>query len=186
MHDMMDHLAEFYAGLYDQVLTEVSVDSAVFWEDMCYVAGPMISPATFREFMLDPYRKVTEVLRDRGVRIVIVDTDGDHRLLTPVFLEAGVTGFYPFEVQSHMDVVETREKYPNLIMQGGIDKKALATGKHAIDLELDRKVPVALSGGYIPHVDHAVPPDVSWENFCYYRRKLDAMLDEYESNGYCG
>jgi len=31
------------------------------------------------------------------------------------------------------------------------------------------KVPALLaSGGYIPFVDHAVPPDVSFENFCYY------------------
>ena len=42
-------------------------------------------------------------------------------------------------------------------------------------------MPVVLSGGYIPHVDHGVPPDVSWENLCYYRRKLDAMLDEYDA-----
>ncbi len=37
-----------------------------------------------------------------------------------------------------------------------------------------------LANGYIPHVDHATPPDVSFENFCYYRRKLDARLDEYD------
>jgi len=24
------------------------------------------------------------------------------------------------------------------------------------------------SGGYIPFVDHAVPPDVPFDNFCYY------------------
>jgi len=23
-------------------------------------------------------------------------------------------------------------------------------------------------GGYIPSIDHGVPPDVSFENFCYY------------------
>ena len=50
----------------------------------------------------------------------------------------------------------------------------------SIDKELEKRVPVVLQGGYIPHVDHGVPPDVSWDNFCYYRHKLDSMLDEYD------
>jgi uroporphyrinogen decarboxylase len=80
-----------------------------------------------------------------------------------------------------MDVAEIRRDYPRLSMQGGIDKKALAAGKEAIDHELEARVPVALSGGYIPHVDHGVPPDISWDNFRYYRRKLDRMLDDFDA-----
>ena len=181
MHDIMDYLACFYASLYDQVLSQVKVDYALHWEDMCYVAGPLISPRMFAEFMLEPYKKLTGLLRDHGVDIILVDTDGDARLLIPLFLEGGVTGMYPFEAQSHMDVAEIRRQYPRLGMQGGIDKKALAAGKEAIDRELEARLPVVLTGGYIPHVDHGVPPDVSWENFCYYRRKLGAMLDEFDA-----
>ena len=181
MHDMMDHLADFYVELYDQVLSLVKVDYALHWEDMCYVAGPLISPRMFGEFMLEPYKRLTSLLRDHGVDIIMVDTDGNCRKLVPLFLEGGVTGLYPFEVQSHMDVAEVRRQYPRLCMQGGIDKKALAAGKDAIDRELEARVSVALTGGYIPHVDHGVPPDVSWDNFCYYRRKLDAMLDEIDA-----
>ena len=181
MHEIMDYLADFYVKLYDQVLSQVKVDYALHWEDMCYVAGPLISPRMFTEFMLEPYKKLTGLLRDHGVDIIMVDTDGDARLLIPLFLEGGVTGLYPFEAQSHMHVAEIRRQYPRLGMQGGIDKKALAAGKEAIDGELEARVPVVLTGGYIPHVDHGVPPDVSWENFCYYRRRLDAMLDEFDA-----
>jgi uroporphyrinogen decarboxylase len=28
--------------------------------------------------------------------------------------------------------------------------------------------PVVWEGGYIPHADHRVPPDVSYENYLYY------------------
>jgi len=181
IHDMMDYLADFYVTLYDQVLSQVKVDYALHWEDMCYVAGPLISPRTFAEFMLKPYQKLTGLLRDHGVDVVMVDTDGDCRLLIPLFIEGGVTALYPFEAQSHMHVADVRRQYARLGMQGGIDKKAVAAGKAAIDKELDEQVRVVLSGGYIPHVDHGVPPDVSWENFCYYRHKLDAMLDDYDA-----
>ena len=27
-------------------------------------------------------------------------------------------------------------------------------------------------GGFIPMADHQVPPDVSWENYLYYRRRV--------------
>lgn len=181
MHRMMDYLADFYVKLYDQVLSKVQVDFALHWEDMCYVAGPLISPRMFAEFMLEPYKRLTSLLRDHGVDMILVDTDGDARLLIPLFLEGGVKALYPFEVQSHMHVAEIRKQYPRLGMQGGIDKKAVAAGREAIDKELEEKVPVVLSGGYIPHVDHGVPPDVSWESFCYYRHKLDAMLDDYDA-----
>jgi uroporphyrinogen decarboxylase len=184
MHEMMDYLADFYVSLYDQVLCDVQVDFAALWEDMCYVAGPLISPRMFAEFMLPPYKKLVGFLRDHGIDIIFVDTDGDARQLIPLFLEAGVTAMYPFEANSTMDVGAIRKQYPKLGMAGGIDKKALAAGKAAIDRELDLKVPVALGGGYIPYVDHATPPDVPWENFCYYRRKLDAMLDEYDEENW--
>ena len=55
---------------------------------------------------------------------------------------------------------------------------ALAQGPDAIDRELEAKIPFMLEqGGFIPHVDHATPPNVSWENFKYYRRKLNQMIE---------
>ena len=54
-------------------------------------------------------------------------------------------------------------------MAGNIDKRALIKGKDAIKEEVMGKVPFLLEkGGYFPSVDHLVPPDVPYENFCYY------------------
>ena len=80
----------------------------------------------------------------------MVDTDGDARQLIPLFLEGGVTGMYPFEAQAGMHVADIRRQHLRLAMQGGIDKKALAAGKKAIDRELDAKVPAVLAGGVHP------------------------------------
>ncbi|MHB9034032.1 MAG: uroporphyrinogen decarboxylase family protein [Anaerolineae bacterium] len=181
MHAMLDHLADFYVKLYDQVLSQISVDLCVHWEDMCYVDGPLISPRLFRDFMLQPYRRLADMLRDHGVTVLMVDTDGDARRLLPLFQEGGVNAMYPFDVQSGMDVRVLRREYPGLALQGGIDKKVLTQGHQAIDAELESKVPVVLAGGYIPHIDHAVPPDVSFADFSYYRRRLDALLDTYDA-----
>jgi len=51
---------------------------------------------------------------------------------------------------------------------GGIDKRALAKGPAAIRQELDRRLPLVTQGGYLPSVDHSVPPDISFEDYQYY------------------
>ena len=180
MRDIVDYMLEFYMQLYAPILSKIEVDWFTLWEDMCYNTGPLISPATFREFMLPAYKKFTAFLRDCGVKNIIVDTDGDCSKLTPLFLEGGVSGIYPFEVAAGMDVVKVREQYPKLQMIGGIDKRPLIEGKQAIDEELDKRIPAMLAkGGYIPYIDHHVPPDISLENYIYYRGKLNSMIERH-------
>jgi uroporphyrinogen decarboxylase len=178
VRDVMNHLADLQVYLFDQVLSQVDVDLGFACEDLGYKAGPFISPAMFREFMLPCYKKVTGVLRDHGVEIMIVDSDGDNWKLIPLFMEGGVTGMAPMEVAAGMDVVALREAFPRLQMWGGIDKRKIAAGKAAIDEELASKVPGVLkTGGYIPCCDHGVPPDVSWDDFRYYRERLTELVE---------
>ncbi len=48
----------------------------------------------------------------------------------------------------------------------------IAKGKDAIDGELEKKLPFMFSKrGYIPSLDHHVPPEISYENFKYYLEK---------------
>lgn len=38
-------------------------------------------------------------------------------------------------------------------------------------------IPLIEEGGFIPTVDHTVPPDVSWDNFRYYMDCKRALLE---------
>ena len=178
MQQIVDDLVDFWIALYDQILDQIDVDLAFLWEDICFKNGPLISPATFRRFILPGYKKLTGFLRDRGVKNIIVDTDGDVWKLLPLFIEGGISGMYPFEVAAGMDIVAVRKAFPHLQILGGIAKSALISGQPLIDSELEAKVPWMLQqSGYIPYMDHLVPPDVSWENFCIYRTRLNEMID---------
>jgi len=180
MKDMNNYLADFWIALFEGVLKQVAVDAVFIWEDMCYRGGPLISPEMFREFILPGYRKLTSFLRDYGVKIILVDSDGDVWELLPLWIEGGVTVVYPFEVAAGMDVVEVRRAFPELGILGGIDKRALIRGKEAIDRELEARVPFMLErGGYIPSIDHMVSMDISFENFKYYREKLNQIIRKY-------
>jgi uroporphyrinogen decarboxylase len=179
MLDINNYLADFWIALFEPVLREVQVDALLIWEDMCYRGGPLISPEMFRKFILPGYRKVASFARGQGIKVINVDSDGDVWKLIPLWVEGGVNVLYPFEVAAGMNVVAVRERFPRLGIMGGIDKRALIAGKEAIDRELEARVPFMLKhGGYVPTVDHLVPPDVSFENFRYYREKLNGMIDK--------
>ena len=182
--NIMGFLADFWIELWDQALAEVQVACAHFWEDMAYRNGSLISPATFREFMTPCYRKVTGFLKDHGVEIILVDSDGNLDELIPLFLEAGLAGVWPIEVRAGNDLLEIRRRYPQLRILGGIDKLEIARGREAIDRELECKVPSMLAGGgYIPLLDHAAHPEISWSDFCYYRQRLNAMIEKQAGKG---
>lgn len=178
LEEMMDANADFIIAIMDQVLDVVSVDAFAFWEDMAYNHGPLIGPDLVRRYMLPRYRRVTDFLRGRGIPYVGVDCDGQVETLIPVWLDAGLNFAYPFEVQAGMDVLAVRRRYGReLRIIGGVDKRALAKGRAAIDAEVARLEPLIREGGYIPHTDHSCPPDISFANFCYYMERMRSTCE---------
>jgi len=177
IHDMMEFNAAFLAALLPRALAEAPLTAIMFWEDMCYRGGPLISPRMFREFMLPPYQRLTALARRHGVETIYVDSDGNIEQLIPLWLEAGINGMFPLEVAAGMDVAKLRRQYGrDLFCIGGIDKRVLARDRRTIDRELRRTLPLAERGGYIPHLDHAIPHDVPYANFAYYWERKKKML----------
>ena len=176
MHEMMSFQVERLCGLLDRAAKDLRIDCVFIWEDMCYKNGPLISPALFREFLLEPYQRYVEHIRSHGIRAVDVDSDGDVTQLIPLWVEAGVDMLHPFEVQAGMDVVEIGRQHANAVtLRGGIDKRQLALDRAAVDREIERIRPAYEAGHYIPTADHSIPPDVPFDNFRYYldrRREL--------------
>lgn len=180
--EMMDYLADLFIEVLEKAVTEMDIDFAMFWEDMCYKTGPLISPDMFAKFMLPNYQKVTSFLQKHGVELSWVDCDGNIEELIPLWLEGGVRGFYPLEVAADMDAVKLRKEYgQKIVMWGNVDKRKLARGKQAIDKEIKRLAPVVKEGGFIPLVDHGVPDDVPYKNYLYYleqRRHLSKNIND--------
>ena len=169
LEEVLDNWLELYAVLIGELTRSVRVDSILIWEDMCYRNGPLISPEHFRQFMLPRYREFITTVRQSGVAGILVDTDGDCRKMIPLFLDAGVGALMPFEVQAGMDVTQIRRDFPTLGIMGGLDKRSLAQTPGAIRREVDRVLSrFGNDGGFIPTLDHTVPPNVSLRNFQFY------------------
>ena len=92
-------------------------------------------------------------------------------------MEEGVNIMFPLEVPAGVDPYAWRREFGmNLRLKGGIAKEALVRGGAAIDKELERIRPLLEQGGYIPHLDHLVPPDISYRNYCEYLEKKRRLI----------
>ena len=160
----------------------VTLDEFFIAEDICYNSGPLISPAMMKAFLFPYYQQLIANIKARQLDpdrhlYVQVDTDGFADPVIPLYREAiGMDAMSPFEVAAGCDVVRTGREYPDLAIFGGIDKRVLASGREAIDAELERIIPVMRArGGYIPTSDHGVPEEGPYEDYVYYRARVVAL-----------
>ncbi len=176
IHDINRFYLDFVKRHWGRILDEIEIDCVFILEDIAYRNGSMISPEQFREYALPYTEELADFAKGKGVSHIFVDCDGLITELIPLWLEAGVTGIFPVEAVN--DITDIRRKYPGLGLLGGIDKRPLINGgRDEIDRELERIRPLLAEGGYIPHIDHAVPQDISWKNFVYYRERLNRIIE---------
>ena len=175
--DMLEFQADFLIECARPVLEKTTVEYICFSEDLSMKTGPLISPPLYRKYLLPRYKRVIEFYKTHGVKYICVDTDGNPEAVLPMMLEAGVDAIWPMERASDMDPIRLRKKYgKSLRLWGGVDKRVLSLGPEAIEAHLKTMVPLIQEGGFIPTVDHTVPPDVSWENFQFYLKCKEKLL----------
>jgi len=179
--DLVEEIVETLTVLIEtqmqRVLPEIHVDFAGGWEDICFRNGPVIGPDLFGQIVIPRLKRITKLLRQYGCDIIWTDCDGNINHLVPLWLEAGLNCMFPIEVQGGSDPVELRKKYgKQILLRGGLAKYQFASGRKEIIAELKRVEKVFEEGGYIPHGDHRIPEDVSYENYHYYvKEKLNMM-----------
>ncbi len=169
LEEIMEQLTQIVVKNLEYATSQVQFDFGSGWEDMCFNGGPMISPGEFERLMVPRYQRITEILRRQGCDIIYTDCDGNINKLVPLWLEAGINCMFPVEVAAGTDPRALRDTYGRrVLLLGGVNKRALIAGKEAIKEEIDRIAPYVREGGWVPHVDHRVPPDVTYENYLYY------------------
>ncbi|MGP8330453.1 MAG: uroporphyrinogen decarboxylase family protein [Methanosarcinaceae archaeon] len=174
--EMMEHLTQLTLTLYDKLLPGLDIDCAWWWEDMCYNHGPLLSPQLFNKLMVPRYKRITNLFKHHGIDVNILDCDGNIHELVPGWLEAGINCMFPIEA-AHTNVFQLREEFgEDVLLFGAVDKIILAQGPTAIDRHLEELGRLVERGGFIPCVDHRVPPDVSLENYRYYLEKKQDIL----------
>jgi uroporphyrinogen-III decarboxylase len=177
VHDCMKTWFDLADTVIARHQQRVTLDELFLAEDVCFNNGPLISPDMMREFLLPYYKQLIANIRARQIDkkrhlYIQIDTDGFAPPVIPLYREIGMDIMSPFEVASGCDVVAIGREFPALALLGGIDKRILASGKRAIDREVERILPAMRErGGYIPTCDHGVPEEVPYEDYLHYRKR---------------
>jgi len=178
--EILDIHADFGARLADRVLSQVEVDYAFFSEPIGGSGGTLISPRTYADLVLPSYRPIFDALRKHGVETLCVMTYTNVRALIPSMLDAGINCLWATEAgAAAMDYRSLRHEFGrDLRLIGGIDLDVLLQDQAAIRHELESKVPPLLAdGGYIPVADGRVRENMPFENYAYYRRLLEELVE---------
>lgn len=169
VHAMFEFWTWFLMELMDEPLKRIKVDEVILSEDMAYKEHSMLSPAKIREFMVPCYRKLYDFFKERGVEAVVMDSDGYNNQILDAMYPEVLDGIQPIEIAAGNDPEELLTKYPGIFIHGGIDKRELCYSREQARAEVAKRFKTARElGGYIPHVDHGVPPDIPLRNFLYY------------------
>ena len=179
IHDILETIGDMAKEVLDRVSAAVKVNLLSVHEDMAGKSGPLAGPAQIDEFIAPYYRKVWDMLRDRGARLFDQDSDGNMNPVIQSFLDAGVNVMHPMEPAANMDIVKVRERYgTSLAFYGGIDKHVIRRSKEEITEELEYRIPpMVKSGGCVLALDHRIPNGTPLENYKFYMQKAWEILD---------
>lgn len=151
-------------------------------EDLCYNHGMLVSPELFDTFFGAYYQEVCDCAHANGVDIVAIDTDGNAMEFTSVAARYGVNAIYPYEVKAGNDLFALRERHPDFVFFGWLEKETVNEGNEAmIEPEIMSKVPALLSrGGYFPNGDHGIQPLVTFPALCKFMTLLHEVCNNPE------
>jgi Uroporphyrinogen decarboxylase (URO-D) len=170
IHDMLQSIGDTAQKVIEHVSSVVPIDLLFVHEDMAGRSGPLAGPRQVKQFIAPYYRRIWDLLRERGARIFDQDSDGNMNPVLDAFLDAGVNCMHPMEPAAGMDIVKVREKYgTRLAFYGGIDKHVVRRSKAEIMRELEYKLPPLIqSGGCVLALDHRVPNGTPLEHYNFY------------------
>ena len=179
VHDILKTIGDTAFRVLDRVSATVPIDQLAVHEDMAGKSGPLAGPRQVEEFIAPYYRRIWDMLRDRGARLFLQDSDGDMNAVIPAFLDAGVNLMHPFEPAANMDAVKTRETCgQRLAIEGGLDKHVLRRSKDEIVAELEYKIPPLIrTGAIVFGLDHRIPNGTPLAHYRFYVRKAWEIIE---------
>jgi uroporphyrinogen-III decarboxylase len=138
----------------------------------------LAGPKQIRAFIGPYYRRVWDMMQDKGCRLFLQDSDGDMSRVVGDFADAGLNYMHPVEPVGGNDVVALMEEYrPRMAYQGGIDKFILQKGEDTITAELERIIPpMVKAGGYYIALDHRIPNGTPLAGYRFYVKKVWEIL----------
>ena len=137
-------------------------------DDYAYKSGPIMSPASFEEFVLPGLARIVKAIKDRGA-YVVKHCDGNIWPILDMIVSTGVDAINPLEPVADMEISAVKKKYGDKVcLIGNIDcGDLLCLGSpDEVEAEVLRCIREAgKNGGYILSSSNSISSSVKPENF---------------------
>jgi len=170
--------AGFAARLLTKVLRQVDLDGVIFSEPIAGNQGALISAQMYRDFALQSYAPVIDILRDHQVPAIIWRSYANPVNLLPEVVkhpfnvlwlcETPPGGLSPAQVRGLVG--------PKVTLIGGIDSDVLRQDAHAIRQAVAAVRPFVQAGRFIPLADGRVREEVPYPGYAFYRQELTRVF----------
>lgn len=177
--DILTTIGETAFKVLERVSAAVPVDLLSVHEDLAGKSGSLVGPKQIETFIKPYYRRLWDMLQDRGARLFDQDSDGNLNGVLESFVDAGINLMHPMEPAAGMDIVQVRQRFGDrLAFYGGLDKHVLRRGEAAITAELEAKIPpMVRSGGCMLALDHRIPNGTPLAAYRFYHAKAWEILE---------
>ena len=179
IEDIVETNCRLMERYIDQMLPHFETDIAFIYENITCKNGPTIPVWVVRDIVAPRLKRVCDKLKSFGVGIISLCSDGDIQSILPIFMDCGINCLSPCAVGCggvHPGVL--LDKYPGILrIIGAVDKLIFHDGKDAIDAYLKSIVPYVKKGGFIPHIDHSVYPQMGEENYLHYIKRFRQLFN---------
>jgi len=116
----LDRLLEGHLAIIERA-TRLAEFPAIFdCEDIASKNGPLFSPDALRRFFFPALERLVDAYHRKGMKFIF-HSDGNLMPVLDDLVATGIDGLNPLEVIAGMDLRETRRRFPELVMTGGID-----------------------------------------------------------------
>lgn len=122
MHELIEFLMNWELELAKGICDHLHPDAIFHHDDWGTEISSFLSPSMFREFFLEPYKKIYKYYHDHGVEIIVHHSDSYAANLVPTMIEMGIDVWQG--AISTNNIPELLKKYGGQItIMGGIDNK---------------------------------------------------------------
>lgn len=180
VHDLINYITDWELAYADQVCKYVKPDALFHHDDWGTQRSTFISVDMFREFFLDPYKRIYGYYHDHGVEIVVHHNDSYSAPLVPSMIEMGINVWQG--CMSTNNLPELVKKYGDKItFMGGIDNGKVDRAdctQEMVAAETDQLCRDCGKTGFIPCTTHGLNFSVFPDVYPMVDKEIDKMTKE--------
>ena len=90
MHEMIEYFVEWEMAYLKQMADHLHPDSVLHHDDWGSSQSTFLSPEMFKEFYLEPYKKLYKCYKDNGYEVIIHHSDSFAASYVPFMIEMGI------------------------------------------------------------------------------------------------